>query len=76
MGPHFGSSYLATPEGERCPGLPRETDGLLICEVDLNMCRQAKDLHTYTMCRRLPMYAEAFANVASLDFKPNRIKET
>ncbi len=75
MGLHYGSSYLATPEGERSPGLPRDRDGLLICDVDLNMCRQAKDLHTYTMCRRLPLYAKAFADVASLDFVPNRIKE-
>lgn len=42
MGPFYGSSYLAAPDGTRSPGMPRDRDGLLICEVDLNMCRQER----------------------------------
>ena len=70
MGPFYGSAYLATPEGHRSPGLPRERDGLLVCEVDLNECRQSRDL-----LQRLPLYAEGFTRAASLDFKPQIIKE-
>jgi beta-ureidopropionase len=75
MGPFYGSAYLATPEGERSPGLPRDNDGLLINEVDLNMCRQSRDLHTFRMCQRLPLYAEGFTRAASLNFKPQIIRE-
>lgn len=75
MGPFYGSAYLATPEGERSPGLPRDKDGLLVCEVDLNQCRQSRDLHTFRMLQRLPLYAESFTRAASLDFKPQIVRE-
>jgi beta-ureidopropionase len=75
MGPFYGSAYLATPEGERSVGLPRDKDGILICEIDLNQCRQSRDLHTFRMCQRLPLYAEGLANACKLDFKPQVIKE-
>ncbi|XP_045500909.1 beta-ureidopropionase-like [Colias croceus] len=37
---YYGSSYVTAPNGFRTPGLPRNRDGLLIAEVDLNQCRQ------------------------------------
>lgn len=52
MGPFYGSAYLAAPNGTRSPGLPRDRDGLLITEVDLNMCRQERDIHTFRMLQR------------------------
>lgn len=39
FGLFYGSSYVAAPDGSRTPGLSRTRDGLLISEVDLNMCR-------------------------------------
>lgn len=40
LGPYFGSSYVAAPDGSRCPSLSRDRDGLLVAELDLNLCRQ------------------------------------
>jgi predicted amidohydrolase len=43
FGHFYGSSYVAAPDASRCPSLSRVRDGLLVCEVDLNLCRQVKD---------------------------------
>ena len=43
FGHFYGSSYVAAPDGSRTPGLSRTKDGLLLVEVDLNLCRQIKD---------------------------------
>lgn len=39
FGMFYGSSYVAAPDGSRTPGLSRTQDGLLVTEVDLNLCR-------------------------------------
>lgn len=39
FGLFYGSSYIAAPDASRTPGLSRTRDGLLVTEVDLNMCR-------------------------------------
>lgn len=44
FGHFYGSSYVAAPDGTRTPSLGRTRDGLLITELDLNLCRQAKDI--------------------------------
>lgn len=44
FGHFYGSSYITAPDGTRTPGLSRSKDGLLVCELDLNMCRQMKDI--------------------------------
>lgn len=75
MGPFYGSAYLASPNGERSPGMPRDRDGLLINEIDLNMCRQERDIHTFRMLQRLPLYAESFTRATMHDFKPQVVKE-
>jgi len=38
FGLFYGSSYIAAPDGSRTPGLPRVKDGLLVTELDLNLC--------------------------------------
>ena len=43
LGPFFGSSYATAPNGFRTPSLSRNQDGLLVVEIDLNLCRQTKD---------------------------------
>jgi len=39
FGMFYGSSYVAAPDASRTPGLSRTKDGLLVTEVDLNLCR-------------------------------------
>ncbi|KHJ99649.1 hydrolase, carbon-nitrogen family [Oesophagostomum dentatum] len=43
FGHFYGSSYIAAPDGSRTPALSRTKDGLLVVELDLNLCRQTKD---------------------------------
>lgn len=43
LGYFYGSSYVAAPNGSRSPGLSRTRDGLLVAEMDLNLCRQVND---------------------------------
>ena len=40
FGHFYGSSYVAAPDGSRTPGLSRYKDGLMVAELDLNLCRQ------------------------------------
>ncbi|XP_011153065.1 beta-ureidopropionase isoform X1 [Harpegnathos saltator] len=61
FGPFYGSTYITAPDGSRTPGLSREKDGLLIGELDLNMCRQMKDIWGFRMTQRLDMYAKELA---------------
>lgn len=49
FGHFYGSSYIAAPDGTRTPGLSRNEDGLLIAEIDLNLCRQTKDVWGFTV---------------------------
>jgi len=74
LGHFYGSSYVAAPDGSRTPGLPRTKDGLLVVELDLNMCRQMRDKWGFQMTQRLPMYAEALANSCEPDFQPQIIR--
>lgn len=40
FGHFYGSSYVAAPDGSRTPALARHLDGLMVADVDLNLCRQ------------------------------------
>lgn len=75
FGPFYGSSYVSAPNGARTPGLSRHRDGLLVTELDLNLCRQVKDFWNFPMTQRLPLYAESFKRATELDFKPQVIRE-
>jgi len=75
FGPFYGSSYVASPDGSRTPGLGRTGDGLLITEMDLNLCRQIKDHWGFRLTQRLPLYAESLSNAIKLDFQPQIIRE-
>lgn len=54
-------------------GLSRDQDGLLIVEMDLNLCRQVKDHWGLRMTQRLADYGRDFSRAAELDFKPQLI---
>jgi len=75
FGHFYGSSYIAAPDASRCPGLSRVRDGLIVGEVDLNLCRQVKDKWGFQMTSRLDMYGELLGDVVRDDFKPQVIKD-
>jgi beta-ureidopropionase len=76
FGHFYGSSYVATPDGSRTPGLSRIRDGLLVTEVDLNQCRQIRDKWGLQMTGRHELYAEALTNLVKPDFQPQVIKDS
>ena len=65
FGHFYGSSYVASPDGSRTPGLSRNRDGLLITEVDLNLCRQVRDSWTFRMTARLDLYRDLLTKVTT-----------
>ncbi|KAK6191513.1 hypothetical protein SNE40_003180 [Patella caerulea] len=75
FGHFYGSSYFAGPDGSRTPGLSRTQDGLIIAEMDLNLCRQVKDKWGFRMTQRLDMYAKELTEAVKPDYQPNIIKE-
>ncbi|KAK6736172.1 hypothetical protein RB195_019069 [Necator americanus] len=75
FGHFYGSSYIAAPDGSRTPSLSRTKDGVLLAEIDLNLCRQTKDSWCFRMTQRLDMYAKLFEKAARSDYKPNVIRE-
>uniref|UniRef100_A0A1I8A8E8 Beta-ureidopropionase n=1 Tax=Steinernema glaseri TaxID=37863 RepID=A0A1I8A8E8_9BILA len=75
FGHFYGSSYVAAPDGTRTPGLSRTQEGILITEVDLNLCRQTKDSWGFRMTQRLDMYAEKISAAAAPEYRPHIIKE-
>ncbi|XP_014230616.1 beta-ureidopropionase-like [Trichogramma pretiosum] len=70
LGEFFGSSYVTAPNGVRTPSLNRSGDGLLIAELDLNLCRQVKDSWNFPMTRRLDLYSKRLVEAAEPDFEP------
>jgi beta-ureidopropionase len=56
-------------------GLSRTKDGLLIVEMDLNLCRQVKDHWGFRLTQRLPLYAESLTNAIQHEYKPQIIKD-
>lgn len=75
FGNFYGSSYVTGPDGTRTPGLSRVKDGLLVTEVDLNLCRQTKDRWGFRMTQRLDVYAESLKEAVKFDYKAPVIKE-
>jgi beta-ureidopropionase len=75
FGHFYGSSYVAAPDASRTPGLSRVRDGLLVAELDLNLCRQVKDKWGFQMTQRLELYAQSLANAVKEDFEPQIIRD-
>ncbi|KAH3877709.1 beta-ureidopropionase-like [Dreissena polymorpha] len=75
FGHFYGSSYVAGPDGSRTPGLSRTRDGLLVAEMDLNLCRQVKDRWGFRMTQRLDMYARELSEAIKPDYVPDVVKE-
>uniref|UniRef100_A0A1B6BWQ4 Beta-ureidopropionase n=1 Tax=Clastoptera arizonana TaxID=38151 RepID=A0A1B6BWQ4_9HEMI len=69
FGHFYGSSYITAPDGSRTQALSRTKGGLLIADLDLNMCRQVGDEWGFRKTMRLDMYAEALNKAAQNDYK-------
>ncbi|KAI5643866.1 carbon-nitrogen hydrolase domain-containing protein [Phthorimaea operculella] len=74
FGHFYGSSYVTAPDGTRTPGLSRVKDGLLIAQIDLNLCRQIKDKWGFTMTQRLDLYAESLTEAVKPNYMPQIIR--
>lgn len=75
FGHFYGSSYVAAPDGSRSPSLARHKDGLLIAELDLNLCRQVRDKWGFQMTARYDMYAELLSQYTKLNYEPQVVKD-
>eukprot|EP00955_Chlamydomonas_euryale_P025584 270047-Chlamydomonas_euryale.AAC.2 len=75
FGHFYGSSYVAAPDGSRTPGLARQKDGLMVAQLDLNLCRQTKDKWGFQMTARYEMYADFFARYVKPDFTPQVVRD-
>ena len=73
FGHFYGSSYVAAPNSSRTPGLSRTRDGLLVCEADLNLGRQIRDVWMFPYTGRLSEYATELGDAVSKDFVPDVI---
>ncbi|EFN54435.1 hypothetical protein CHLNCDRAFT_135828 [Chlorella variabilis] len=75
LGPFYGSSYVTAPDASRTPSLARNRDGLLVADLDLNLCQQVKDRWGFQMTSRYEMYAEQLARYVRPDFTPQVIRD-
>lgn len=46
----------------------------MIAEIDLNECRQMKDLFSFRMTQRLELYADSFKKAAQIDYQPQIVE--
>ncbi|GAB6028686.1 Beta-ureidopropionase [Chamberlinius hualienensis] len=76
LGHFYGSSYVTAPNGFRTPGLSRTRDGLLVVEMDLNLCRQVKDHWGFRTTQRLELYAESIRKSLDPSYQPPIRKES
>jgi len=70
FGHFYGSSYVAAPDASRTPSLSRVKEGVLIAQLDLNLCMQVKDKWGFHMTARYPMYADLLHKFIQPKFVP------
>lgn len=75
FGHFYGSSYIAAPDASCTPSLSRYRDGLMIADVDLNLCQQVKDKWGFRMTARHDIYAKLFNDYLKSDFKPQLVRD-
>ncbi|CAN1332194.1 PYD3, partial [Linum perenne] len=75
FGHFYGSSHFSAPDASCTPSLSRHKDGLLIADMDLNLCRQLKDKWGFRMTARYDMYADMLTRYVSPDFEPQVISD-
>eukprot|EP00250_Pteridium_aquilinum_P003733 c14032_g1_i1 orf=672-1889(-) len=75
FGHFYGSSYFASPDASCTPCLSRCQDGLMIADMDLNLCQQVKDKWGFPMTARYEKYADLLTAYIKQDFRPQVIKD-
>lgn len=75
FGAFYGSSYFAAPDASRTPSLTRTHDGLLIADLDLNLCRQMKDSWGFRLTARYEMYAKLLNDFIQPGFRPQIVRD-
>ncbi|CAJ1936141.1 unnamed protein product [Sphenostylis stenocarpa] len=75
FGHFYGSSYVSAPDASCTPSLSRTRDGLLITDMDLNLCRQVKDRWGFRMTSRYELYADTLARYVKPEFEPQVISD-
>ncbi|KAI3922119.1 hypothetical protein MKX01_005808 [Papaver californicum] len=70
FGHFYGSSYFSAPDASCTPSLSRNRDGLIVSDMDLNLCRQYKDKWGFRMTARYDVYADMLAQYVKPDFAP------
>jgi len=75
FGHFYGSSYFSAPDASCSPSLSRYRSGLLISDMDLNLCRQLKDKWGFRMTSRYGMYANTLSQYLDPDFTPQIITD-
>ena len=75
FGHFYGSSHISAPDASCTQSLSRYQDGLLISDMDLNLCRQLKDKWGFQMTARYEMYAELLERYIRSDFEPQVVSD-
>ncbi|KAI0501004.1 hypothetical protein KFK09_019222 [Dendrobium nobile] len=73
FGHFYGSSYFSSPDASCTPSLSRYRDGLLVSDMDLNLCRQLKDKWGFRMTARYELYADLLSQYLKPNFIPQVI---
>lgn len=60
---------------DRLQSLRKDKDGLLIAEIDLNLCRRANDEWGFRMTQRIPFYADSLSKASKPNYKPQLISK-
>ncbi|XP_065628923.1 beta-ureidopropionase-like [Quercus suber] len=71
----FPNPFTSAPDASCTPSLSRNRDGLLITDMDLNLCRQLKDKWGSRMTAWYELYAELLAHYLKPDFEPQVISD-
>ncbi|KAI3424515.1 CN hydrolase domain-containing protein [Psidium guajava] len=75
FGHFYGSSHFSAPDASCTPSISRHRDGLLVSDMDLNLCRQLKDKWGFRMTARYELYADMLAQYLKPDFEPQVIAD-
>ena len=68
-------SCFVLQDASRTPSLSRCRDGLMVCDVNLGLCRQVKDKWGFQMTARYDMYAAFFREFTDMNYAPQVIKD-
>ncbi|KAG8080551.1 hypothetical protein GUJ93_ZPchr0007g5167 [Zizania palustris] len=66
FGHFYGSSHFSAPDASCTPSLSRYRNGLMISDMDLNLCRQIKDKWGFRMTARYDMKTASMGSLTQL----------